>query len=47
MKEITGTESASCSVSSGAAEIYKAFEESGVTRVVTKPKSLLGGLLKF
>lgn len=47
VKEITGTESASCSVSSGAAEIYKAFEESGVTRVVTKPKSLLGGLLKF
>lgn len=47
VKEIKNETQASCSVSNGAADILSAFEEGATTRVVTKAKSLLGGLLKL
>lgn len=47
VKEIKSESQSSCSVTSGAADIMAAFEEGTATRVVTKAKSLLGGLLKL
>lgn len=47
VKEIMGENQSSCTVSDGGAEIMAASEAGTITRVVTKAKSLLGGLLKL
>lgn len=47
VKELLNDQASTCSVSKGAEAILNAVEEGIETRVVTKPKSFLGGLLKL
>ncbi len=47
VKKIVDADNTTCSVKNGGEEIMKAMEEGADIRVVTRPKSFLGGILKM